>query len=86
MLYGGVAINVMAVTRWVRSQKKGEAMRFCCQKLMDEVSDNFCLQILDSDEGLGIYFTVVDGVGREVYPIYKLNFCPFCGNKIIIKK
>ena len=56
---------------------------YCCEDMKDEFSGEYASQIEFSAFGgePGIYFMNSDyEMGEE--PVYKLDYCPFCGKKI----
>ena len=67
-------------------------MVFCnCEKLKDEIKEDYHIQNINEKNTddidyrnveFGIYFVNHAESGYETYPVYKLDFCPFCGKKI----
>ena len=59
------------------------AYHYCCEKVR-LLEKDLTISLCNGAEGIGIYFLKVDMNNEGLEPDFKIDYCPFCGEKINI--
>ena len=75
----------MKIKRIVRIEKRKdvEIGKYCCSSIKERLHDGSSFFLLKWD---GIFIFSLYGLSTPALPYSKINFCPFCGEKIEIEK